>query len=99
VHWAKGGATNLDNLTLLCRPHHTLVHEGGFQVERLPSGGLRFQAPDGSELSQTGAQCCIDDPDLAAFRARHAQLSLEPMQGGWQGDAMDYALAVSMLPE
>ena len=26
VHWAEGGATSLDNLALLCRSHHTLVH-------------------------------------------------------------------------
>lgn len=27
-HWADGGPTNLDNLTLLCRRHHRIVHEG-----------------------------------------------------------------------
>ncbi|RPI25506.1 MAG: HNH endonuclease, partial [Actinobacteria bacterium] len=27
-HWADGGPTNLDNLTLLCRPHHRMTHEG-----------------------------------------------------------------------
>ena len=34
THWADGGPTSLDNLMLLCRRHHTLVHEGGFAVER-----------------------------------------------------------------
>ncbi|MGH7321675.1 MAG: HNH endonuclease [Candidatus Rokuibacteriota bacterium] len=33
-HWANGGATTLDNLTLLCRRHHRAVHEEGYQVER-----------------------------------------------------------------
>lgn len=28
VHWADGGPTNPDNLMLLCRRHHTAVHEG-----------------------------------------------------------------------
>ena len=27
VHWADGGPTNLDNLTLLCRHHHRQTHE------------------------------------------------------------------------
>jgi hypothetical protein len=27
-HWADGGETKPDNLTLLCRYHHTLTHKG-----------------------------------------------------------------------
>ena len=27
-HWAHGGETSLDNLLLLCRRHHTAIHEG-----------------------------------------------------------------------
>ncbi|HEU5196058.1 MAG TPA: DUF222 domain-containing protein [Methylomirabilota bacterium] len=42
-HWANGGPTTLSNLASLCRRHHRLVHEGGFQVERLPGGELRFR--------------------------------------------------------
>ncbi|MDJ0791405.1 MAG: DUF222 domain-containing protein [Acidimicrobiia bacterium] len=30
-HWADGGPTSLENLTLLCRRHHTAVHEGRTQ--------------------------------------------------------------------
>jgi hypothetical protein len=32
THWAAGGPTSLDNLVLLCRRHHTLLHEGGYSV-------------------------------------------------------------------
>jgi hypothetical protein len=31
-HWADGGATDLNNLVLLCRPHHRVVHEGGWPI-------------------------------------------------------------------
>ncbi len=32
-HWADGGPTTLDNLLLLCRRHHRLVHEEGWTLE------------------------------------------------------------------
>jgi len=31
-HWADGGQTKLENLILLCRFHHRLVHEEGYTV-------------------------------------------------------------------
>ena len=31
-HWADGGSTWLDNLILLCRKHHTIVHQTPWQV-------------------------------------------------------------------
>jgi hypothetical protein len=42
-HWAHGGETSLDNLVLLCRQHHRLVHEGGYTIEDDPAGGLRVR--------------------------------------------------------
>ncbi|MGH2573064.1 MAG: DUF222 domain-containing protein [Actinomycetota bacterium] len=48
-HWADGGATALDNLVLLCRPHHRLIHRGGFRMEKA-DGELRFWRPDGTPL-------------------------------------------------
>jgi hypothetical protein len=50
-HWANGGETSLDNLVLLCRRHHLLVHEGGFGVERIADGALRFTRPDGRVIA------------------------------------------------
>jgi hypothetical protein len=32
-HWADGGATKLENLVLLCRHHHRLLHEEGYRLE------------------------------------------------------------------
>ena len=50
VHWADGGETKLQNLMLLCRPHHRLVH-GGFSVSRVDDGFV-FRRRDGSILGE-----------------------------------------------
>ena len=34
VWWTRGGETTLLNLALLCRPHHRMVHEGGWSLQR-----------------------------------------------------------------
>jgi len=34
VWWTKGGSTTLPNLALLCRPHHRMVHEGSWSLQR-----------------------------------------------------------------
>jgi hypothetical protein len=49
-HWVDGGATSLDNLVLLCRRHHRLVHEGGFTLERRADGTVAFFYKDGAPL-------------------------------------------------
>ncbi len=41
-HWADGGETSLENLILLCRHHHHLVHEGGFDCQRSKDGEIYF---------------------------------------------------------
>jgi Domain of unknown function (DUF222)/HNH endonuclease len=45
VHWAHGGATDMDNLVLLCSHHHWLVHEGGWQIARRDDGSLVTVSP------------------------------------------------------
>src|SRR5438477_3417232 len=45
THWIEGGPTNLDNLVLLCRRHHRMVHEGGWQVIRSENDQIMIVAP------------------------------------------------------
>ena len=51
IHWADDGATCIENLVLLCRHHHTLVHEAGWAITGTP-GDLRFFRPDGTRLGE-----------------------------------------------
>jgi hypothetical protein len=45
VHWIHGGATDLDNLVLLCHRHHRMVHEGNWQIVRGDLGALLVIPP------------------------------------------------------
>jgi hypothetical protein len=45
THWLDGGGTSLDNFMRLCRRHHTLLHEGGFSIERDVLGAGRSCGP------------------------------------------------------
>jgi hypothetical protein len=45
-HWADGGTTDLTNLVLLCRRHHTMTHSG-FAI-RMVVGRPEFRRPDGT---------------------------------------------------
>ena len=53
-HWAQGGETSLDNLVLLCTKHHTLVHEGGFRIDKDFLDRWAFFRPDGVAVPEVG---------------------------------------------
>ena len=56
IPWSKGGATSLDNLVLLCRHHHTLVHEGGWRIEGTPRSSQLLPARRKPTRRRTAAQ-------------------------------------------
>nr|WP_081902862.1 HNH endonuclease signature motif containing protein [Lentzea aerocolonigenes] len=45
THWANGGNTSVDNAVLLCRHHHTLIHQSKWDV-RMVNGIPTFYAPE-----------------------------------------------------
>ena len=45
--WSQGGTTSLDNLVVLCEPHHRLKHTPGWALTRdQASGTLSWHTPD-----------------------------------------------------
>ena len=76
VHWADGGKTSLDNVTLTCRYHHRLLHEGGYFVVK-DGDDFLFCRPDGSLIPPR-------DDSLAKSIAR-AQRKLKSNLNGMMG--------------
>ncbi len=99
THWADGGETSMDNLALLCRHHHRLVHEGGFRVKRSAAGQLLFIKANGQVLPESGEKRSCGNA-LALFAA-HAesgiQITPETTITKWCGEKMDDQMAVGGL--
>jgi Domain of unknown function (DUF222)/HNH endonuclease len=70
VFWDDGGATDLDNLVLLCRHHHRLLHEGGYRA-RLVDGRPKFYRPDGTPIRPPDAAPPGPAPGACELRRRH----------------------------
>jgi hypothetical protein len=90
-HWARGGPTTLDNLVLLCRHHHRLVHEGGWQVDEQ----LRFYDPCGRPFPAV-PPLPRGQPDELVARNRDLLIDAGTCESG-TGEACDLADAVDAL--
>ena len=103
-HWADGGETSLDNLVQLCRHHHRLVHEGGFECERTTAGDIEFRSPSGSNLQQQQIQPRLphggDPREWFQFVHPNTEIDANTCVPMWRaGENMDWALGVGALFE
>ncbi len=64
-HWSNGGETSANNLILLCEKHHTLVHEGGYRIDKDFMDQWIFVRPDGVAIPDNGYR--IPDPPAGGF--------------------------------
>jgi len=102
-HWCDGGETSLDNLVLLCRHHHRLLHEEGFALLK-GTEGLEFVRADGRKLPRALATQFVDVGDQNGNLAIEAEddalglrIDARTAVTRWLGESMDYGFAVSML--
>ena len=93
------GETSLDNLILLCPTHHRLVHEGGFDVQRLDDGAFRFTNPHGLVIRPPRRQA-TSSPETIVIQNESLGLAIdcETATAHWHGERIDYdhALMVTM---
>jgi hypothetical protein len=96
VHWADSGETSMNNLVLLCRRHHRMVHEEGFGLNALPEGKLCFTDPQGKTLPEAGDTRFRGNVfELMTENARNGiKVTAETGECHWSGEVMDHNDAV-----
>ena len=101
-HWADGGETSLDNLVLLCRYHHHLVHEGGFACEKSADGEVYFKDKRNVTLASDfvlpGSAVTRDIQQWLDGEFFEADIDSDTCTAKWYaGERIDWQMAVSAL--
>src|SRR5690606_29518678 len=81
-HWANGGETSLDNLILLCSAHHTLVHEGGFTLDKDYRDSWFFRRPAGPTAGRCHPAATGRRTSRTTTTASRASTSTASRRGG-----------------
>jgi hypothetical protein len=86
---------------MLCRRHHSAVHEEGYRVERQAAGALRFRRPDGQILPDVPPPVAFHSDPVQKLRETHAayglRLDARTALPGWLGERLDVGWAIDVL--
>jgi hypothetical protein len=101
VHWADGGETAMENLTLLCKRHHRLVHEGGFGVHRGAGNEIWFSYPGGATLPATADGRFRGNARqvLSLSEEKGLEITARSLWTEWTGTPIDYNYAQGILAQ
>lgn len=98
-HWLHGGMTDLDNLVLICRFHHGLVHDRGYTIGMI-DGRIETRRPDGALVPNVPPIPGGSLDDLVEGYT-HRRLTLgQPLHPRWAGEELDldHFLAALLTP-
>ena len=104
-HWCDGGETRLDNLVLLCRHHHRLLHQEGYGIVKRGEQQFEFLTPAGGAMPTALVPQFAAAEDIAtetlAIEREHDGIGLaidsRTAVTRWEGEKMDYDLAVGAM--
>ncbi len=97
-HWADGGPTDLANLSLACRVHHRLVHEGGWTLMRNPDGPpgtVVYCRPDRRPARIEPLP--VSDTSAIERLVQGLDIGPDTITGFWDGSRLDLRDAVEIL--
>ena len=96
VHWAHGGETSKDNLIMLCRHHHRLVHEGGAHLSGCADAPV-LRMSNGAVVRAGPPRARGDTSELFELNRRH-DIGPRTLLAG-AGEPMDRDYVVSVMAE
>ena len=97
-HWADGGETSLDNLALLCRHHHRLLHEGGYSIET-SDATIVFRDRLGIVIPETAERRFRGNVSALFDAHERSGIVIDPdtTTPEWYGERPDYPHILSLL--
>jgi hypothetical protein len=98
-HWADGGETSLDNLSLLCSHHHRYVHEYGYAIELGLDNHPRFHDPSGRLVAAVPGRATGPELGWPRIRAENELLAIdaETIACEWDGRPVEYGRVIDKL--
>ncbi|MGH3671350.1 MAG: DUF222 domain-containing protein, partial [Pseudonocardiaceae bacterium] len=89
VPWLVGGRTDITNLVLICGFHHRLIHDHGYQIERVDEE-LEFRRPDGTSIPAVAPPITGLVEELVEARAmQQGEITADGLTPTWSGEILD----------
>jgi Domain of unknown function (DUF222)/HNH endonuclease len=88
VPWLAGGPTDISNLVLVCRFHHTLIHDHGYQVRGI-NGDLEFLRSNGAPIPEVAPPTTGTIEHLVEAHAAQRLERAEDLTPAWGGEALE----------